>query len=153
MPADIDEFLARDMVRNSNGVAYREYQVEGKQRALIFRLRRSVTLVVPGTIALEIPWNWLELKRAASGPLRPSAFQVFAHAVAHVANAHPKFRSVMLGDARVREYDHVNMELQFLAVRMTYWSRWCEQQKNGYQGSLPSRVQMRRLVTNSQCNG
>jgi len=150
MPADVDEFLARGTERNSNGFAFHEYQVEGNQRALIFRLRRSATLVVPGTIALEIPWNWLELRRGGSGPLRPSAFQVFAHAVAHVANAHPRFRSVMLGDARVREYNHVNIGIAisrgdddlFIAVVRS------AEEMSIQEFIRACRVQMRGLVAN-----
>ena len=42
------------------------------------------------------------------GP-RPTPFQVFGHAVARVARTHANFRSVMVGDDRMREYDHVNL--------------------------------------------
>ena len=84
-------------------------RVGGAQRALIFRLRRSAELVIPGTVATTLPWDHL-LKRSfnSKGP-RPSPFQVMSHAIAQLAQVHPRFRSVMLGDDRVREFDDVNV--------------------------------------------
>ena len=38
-------------------------------------------------------------------------FQVFSHAVARIARHHPKLRSIMSGDDRVREYHNVNLGL------------------------------------------
>ena len=88
----------------------RERRVTGGHRAVIFRLRRSATLVIPGTLAIDVPWSGLEAcRRTEGGDARPTPFQVFAHAVARVAQSHAKFRSVMVGDDRIREYDHVNM--------------------------------------------
>ena len=87
----------------------RERRVTGGHRAVIFRLRRSATLVIPGTLAIDVPWSGLEPEGAAAGGARPTPFQVFAHAVAHVAQSHAKFRSVIVGDDRIREYDHVNL--------------------------------------------
>jgi pyruvate/2-oxoglutarate dehydrogenase complex dihydrolipoamide acyltransferase (E2) component len=43
--------------------------------------------------------------------LRPSPFQVFGHIVAKTAIEHPKLRSIMLSDDKIREYDHVNIGL------------------------------------------
>ena len=40
---------------------------------------------------------------------RPSPAQIFAHAVARTARKHANFRSIMLGDDRIREYDHANV--------------------------------------------
>ena len=87
----------------------RERKVTGGHRALIFRLRRSATLVIPGTLAIDVPWSSLETVDKGGGDTRPTPFQVFAHAVARVAQSHAKFRSVMVGDDRIREYDHVNV--------------------------------------------
>jgi pyruvate dehydrogenase E2 component (dihydrolipoamide acetyltransferase) len=86
-----------------------ERRVTGGHRALIFRLRRSATLVIPGTLAIDVPLFGLDVTGTEEGDTRPTPFQVFAHAVARVAQAHVQFRSVMIGDDRIREYDHVNI--------------------------------------------
>jgi pyruvate/2-oxoglutarate dehydrogenase complex dihydrolipoamide acyltransferase (E2) component len=83
--------------------------VSGGHRAVIFRLRRSATLVIPGTLAIDIPATSLKVPPDTGDGLRPTPFQMFGHAVARVARTHPKFRSVMVGDDRIREYDHANL--------------------------------------------
>lgn len=109
MPEDVDRYLAARAAESPDSEGMREIKVTGGHRALIFRLRRSATLVIPGTLAIDIPWSDLEVSDRADGDTRPTPFQVFAHAVARVARAHAKFRSVMVGDDRIREYDHVNV--------------------------------------------
>ena len=109
LPEDIDKYLAERAANSPDVEGMRERRVTGGHRAVIFRLRRSATLVIPGTIAIDVPWSGLEAAGAEGGEPRPTPFQVFAHAVARVAQAHAKFRSVMVGDDRIREYDHVNM--------------------------------------------
>jgi pyruvate/2-oxoglutarate dehydrogenase complex dihydrolipoamide acyltransferase (E2) component len=109
LPEDIDKYLAERAASSPDEEGMRERRVTGGHRAVIFRLRRSATLVIPGTLAIDVPWSGLEPVGASGGEPRPTPFQVFAHAVAHVAKAHAKFRSVMVGDDRIREYDHVNM--------------------------------------------
>jgi pyruvate/2-oxoglutarate dehydrogenase complex dihydrolipoamide acyltransferase (E2) component len=108
LPEDIDRYLAERAATSPEIPGMHERKVTGGHRAVIFRLRRSATLVIPGTLAIDVPWSDLEVGASQDGP-RPTPFQVFAHAVAHVAQAHAKFRSVMVGDDRIREYDHVNM--------------------------------------------
>ena len=109
LPEDIDKYLAERAAQSPEVEGMHERRVTGGHRAVIFRLRRSATLVIPGTIAIDVPWTGLEAVRVGDGDTRPTPFQVFAHAVAHVALAHAKFRSVMVGDDRIREYDHVNI--------------------------------------------
>ena len=109
LPEDIDKYLAERAAQSPEVEGMHERRVTGGHRAVIFRLRRSATLVIPGTIAIDVPWSGLEAVRVGDDDTRPTPFQVFAHAVAHVALAHAKFRSVMVGDDRIREYDHVNM--------------------------------------------
>jgi pyruvate dehydrogenase E2 component (dihydrolipoamide acetyltransferase) len=70
-------------------------------------MRRSAAVVIPGTIAIEIPASWLK----SDDGVRATPFQVFGHAVAHVAASRPQFRSVMVSDDRVREYPNVNVGL------------------------------------------
>jgi pyruvate dehydrogenase E2 component (dihydrolipoamide acetyltransferase) len=109
LPEDIDRYLAARAAESPDGEGMREIKVTGGHRALIFRLRRSATLVIPGTLAIDVPWSTLEASTTTGGGARATPFQVFAHAVARVAQAHAKFRSVMVGDDRIREYDHVNV--------------------------------------------
>jgi pyruvate/2-oxoglutarate dehydrogenase complex dihydrolipoamide acyltransferase (E2) component len=109
LPEDIDKYLAERAANSPEVDGMRERRVTGGHRAVIFRLRRSATLIIPGTLAIDVPWSGLETAAAEGADPRPTPFQVFAHAVAHVALAHAKFRSVMVGDDRIREYDHVNM--------------------------------------------
>ena len=111
MPDDIDAYTrvpgtgSRDV-----GVGHSDRKVERGQRALIFRMRRSVQLVIPGTIAMSVPWTALQVRRAIPGSARrASAFQVLSHAAASTAMMHPRFRSMMLDDDTVREFDHVNV--------------------------------------------
>jgi pyruvate/2-oxoglutarate dehydrogenase complex dihydrolipoamide acyltransferase (E2) component len=109
LPEDVDKYLAERAAESREVEGMRERRVTGGHRAVIFRLRRSATLVIPGTLGIDVPWSGLEPVPGAEGAARPTPFQIFAHAVARVAGAHPKFRSVMVGDDRIREYDHVNL--------------------------------------------
>jgi len=109
LPEDIDKYLAERAAESSEKNGMRERRVTGGHRAVIFRLRRSATLVIPGTLAIDVPWAGLDTAVAEAGETRATPFQVFAHTVAQVAKAHAKFRSVMVGDDRIREYDHVNI--------------------------------------------
>jgi pyruvate dehydrogenase E2 component (dihydrolipoamide acetyltransferase) len=109
LPEDIDKYLAERAAESQESDGMRERRVTGGHRALIFRLRRSATLVIPGTLAIDVPLFGVDASGAEDGEARPTPFQVFAHAVARVAQAHVQFRSVMVGDDRIREYDHVNI--------------------------------------------
>jgi pyruvate dehydrogenase E2 component (dihydrolipoamide acetyltransferase) len=108
MPADIDAWFEMRAAA-SDAAGFREVPVEGSHRALVYRLRRSASLVVPGTVAIDIPWRGLDEYASAAGVTHVSPVQVFAHAVAQVSRQHAKFRSVMLGDDRMREYRHTNV--------------------------------------------
>ncbi len=109
LPEDVDKYLALRAAESRQSEGMREHRITGGHRAVIFRLRRSATLVIPGTLAIDVPWAALEVAVAQDGRARPTPFQVFAHTVAKVAQSHSKFRSVMVGDDRIREYDHVNV--------------------------------------------
>jgi len=110
LPEDIDRHLAARSAGETLEVAgVRERRVAGGHRALIFRLRRSATLVIPGTLAIDIAGSRLVMPGPAGGESRPTPFQVFGHAVGQVARSHPAFRSVMVGDDRIREFDHANL--------------------------------------------
>jgi pyruvate dehydrogenase E2 component (dihydrolipoamide acetyltransferase) len=108
MPADIDAFLGGQ----SSG-PYTEKPVDPKQRLLASRLVRGSQLVVPGTMSVTMCWSGIELLRArykASGDaFQPSAFTMFAYAVAHALKDFPIFRSTLIGDEKLRTYNHVQL--------------------------------------------
>jgi pyruvate dehydrogenase E2 component (dihydrolipoamide acetyltransferase) len=93
------------------GASYRDRKVGGPHRTLIYRLRRSASIVIQGTLATEIPWEALAISEPDGNGNRPTPFQVFGYTVAQLAKHNPKFRSVMVGDDTVREYDRVNLGL------------------------------------------
>jgi pyruvate/2-oxoglutarate dehydrogenase complex dihydrolipoamide acyltransferase (E2) component len=105
MPADIDAFLS------GGSKGYSEHPLPGKQRLLASRLVRGHELVVPGTISVALSWTPIERQRArvkASGStFQPSAFTMFAYAVARTLAEYPAFRSSLVGDSTLRTYEHV----------------------------------------------
>lgn len=112
MPSDIDAYLAGA----GSGVpskGYSEVALGSKQRVLNSRMVRSNALVVPGTMTVVANWEPIERERArikASGSdFQPSAFTMFAYCVAKALSEYPAFRSAMVGDDKVRTYDHANL--------------------------------------------
>jgi pyruvate dehydrogenase E2 component (dihydrolipoamide acetyltransferase) len=110
MPADIDALLGGG---SKTGDGYVEKALAGKQRLLASRLVRGSTLVVPGTISVPVNWSPIERERArvkASGSeFQPSSFTMFAFAVTQALKEFPAFRSIMIGDDKIRTYDHVSL--------------------------------------------
>lgn len=111
MPEDIDTFLAgKGAATNAN---YLEVPVPGKQRVLSSRLVRGNQLVVPGTMTLVMNWGPIETERAriktSGSDFQPSAFTMFAYAVAQTLKEFPSFRSILVGDATIRTYNHVSL--------------------------------------------
>jgi pyruvate/2-oxoglutarate dehydrogenase complex dihydrolipoamide acyltransferase (E2) component len=111
LPSDIDAYLAKLSAIQPPGAGYVERRVTQEHRTFIYRLRRSASTTIPGTVAIELPWKEFSRTRAQADGPRPSPFQMFGHAVAKSAQAHPKLRSVMSGDDTIREYDRVNLGL------------------------------------------
>jgi pyruvate dehydrogenase E2 component (dihydrolipoamide acetyltransferase) len=121
MPADIDANLGSPAPVPSSGVraaavggAFAEQPLSQKQRLLSSRLVRGTQLVVPGTITVATKWAPIEAARArvkASGDaFQPSAFTMFAYAVAVTLRDFPMFRSTLVGDGgTLRTYDHANL--------------------------------------------
>jgi pyruvate/2-oxoglutarate dehydrogenase complex dihydrolipoamide acyltransferase (E2) component len=119
MPSDIDNYLATKSQPASlsqtdrvEGV-YREYPISAPQRTLIYRLKRSSQIVVPVTLCYQVAWwrirSSIQLLIAQGIEIQPSEFQVFAYCVAQASKNHPKFRSTLLGEDRIREYQHLNL--------------------------------------------
>ncbi len=111
MPSDIDAFLTT--APKASNAAYDDAPMPQRQRLLASRLVRGSQLVVPGTIAVATAWGPIEQARAAvkasGSDFQPSAFTMFAFAVAQVLKDHPLFRSSITGDDTVRTYKHVNL--------------------------------------------
>ena len=104
MPSDIDAFLAHSSSSQAPA-RWTDRPLSQAHRAFIFRLRRSSSLVIAASISSVLRWSDL----AAFQFLRMTPFQVFAKAVADTAQRHPRFRSVMVGDDVLREFDHANL--------------------------------------------
>ncbi len=118
MPEDIDAWLSGGSTAStggssSTGAKYTEAQLTGKQRLLASRLVRGSQLSVPGTMTVCMNWGPLEEVRdaykASGGDFQPSAFTLFAFAVAQAVKDHPMFRSTLVGDSAVRTYDHIQL--------------------------------------------
>ncbi len=111
LPSDIDTYLAKVSAIQPPRTDYIERKVSPAHRTFIYRLRRSASTTIPGTIAIELPWKEFSRTRAQSDGPRPTSFQIFAYAVAKSAESHPRLRSIMGGDDAIREYDRVNLGL------------------------------------------
>jgi len=109
LPSDVDAYLATPTSPPTSSTAYREYKIGGAHRTLVYRLRRSASVVIPGTVSVEVPWSRLSRRNASSAEASPSPFQVFCHAVSVTARDHPRLRSVMVGDDTIREHEQVNL--------------------------------------------
>lgn len=111
MPADIDAFLAAGKTVATS--TYIEAPVDSKQRVLSSRLVRGAQLVVPGTMSVTMSWSAVEHQRArykdAPDSFKPSAFTMFAFAVARTLRDFPIFRSTLVGDDKLRTYHHVQL--------------------------------------------
>jgi len=118
MPSDVDAYLsgARQPAARqteSAGGPFTEAPVNQKQRVLSSRLVRGSQLVVPGTITVVTNWEPIEKLRAhfkaSGGDSQPSAFTLFAFAVARALKDHAIFRSTLRGEDTLRTYEHASL--------------------------------------------
>jgi pyruvate dehydrogenase E2 component (dihydrolipoamide acetyltransferase) len=111
MPADVDAFLAQS--GSATAAGYAEQKLSQKQRLLASRLVRGSQLVVPGTMTVVAFWEGIEQARtrikASGDAFQPSAFTIFAYAVALTLKDFPIFRSTLVGEDTLRTYDHANL--------------------------------------------
>lgn len=122
MPTDVDRYLAgkagpstkrEEAVTATTSTDFEDYPVPARQRVFNFRLKRSAQLVVPGTMIRELDWQRLEaavqsLSRQTP-ELHPSDFETFAYALVQTTRDHPEFRSVLVGDDVVRQFEYLNL--------------------------------------------
>lgn len=114
LPSDIDAYLAANTGGSTKASdKYVEAPVAPKQRLLASRLQRGSQLVVPGTMSLAVNWEGVDHLRAriksSPDPFKPSAFTIFAYAVAKTLKDFPIFRSTLVGDDTLRTYNHVQL--------------------------------------------
>lgn len=114
LPEDVDRYVAHKQEgQPATGPEYTDHALSQAQRLLIYHFKRSTGIVVPGTIKRPVAWN--ALKSGVQGlrerdfTFRPSEFQTFAYCVAQCVQAHPRFRSTLVGDELIREYPHLNL--------------------------------------------
>lgn len=111
MPEDIDRYLS---TRTEPTDGYTDYPLPPQQRTFIYRLKRSSQLVVPAVMRRPARWDGVQnavaqLKANPQMPIQPSEFQVFAYCVVQATQNHPKFRSQLIGEETLREYQHLNL--------------------------------------------
>ncbi|MCW5942668.1 MAG: 2-oxo acid dehydrogenase subunit E2 [Fimbriimonadaceae bacterium] len=114
LPETIDAHLAGKTSAPSAPLrGYAEVPLTTQQRVLASRLQRGSQLVVPGTETVVMKWDAIERAREAvkkSGDgFQPSAFTMFAFAVARALADHPAFRSTLVGEGTLRTYLHAHL--------------------------------------------
>lgn len=131
MPGDIDAYLE---TRRKKAVAptgeYTERPLSHQDRTFLFRLKRSASIVIPAVAKRQMDWapirSYTDARKADATPVAPSAFLTVAWCVSRAVREHPKFRSTLIGEEVVREYQHLNLgiavavpsgELTIAAVR------------------------------------
>lgn len=112
LPADVDTYL-KAKADEAQPKPYIEHTLSPLHRTFIYRLRRSAQIAIPATAKRSVNWGnirrFAEGVRAQGGPVQPSSFQCFAYCVIQAAKENPKFRSALIGETTIREYDHVNV--------------------------------------------
>jgi pyruvate dehydrogenase E2 component (dihydrolipoamide acetyltransferase) len=113
MPEDIDAYLA-GRSESAASAEYVDYPLPQQQRTFIYRIKRSSQLVVPAVLRRPARWDAVrrvveQFKSNPSAPVQPSEFQVFAYCASQATLQHPKFRSQLVGEDTLRQYQHVNL--------------------------------------------
>lgn len=113
MPEDIDAYLA-GRSESEASAEYVDYPLPQQQRTFIYRIKRSSQLVVPAVLRRPARWDAVrrvveQFKANPNAPVQPSEFQVFAYCAAQATSQHPKFRSQLVGEDTLRQYQHVNL--------------------------------------------
>lgn len=112
MPSDVDRYLAaRSEAVTTSG--YQDHLLTSQQRILVHRLKRSAQLVVPATLTYQLDWQALKRTQKELGEeypeTYPSEFETLAYSVAQATINYPRFRSTLVADDMVREYEHLNL--------------------------------------------
>jgi pyruvate/2-oxoglutarate dehydrogenase complex dihydrolipoamide acyltransferase (E2) component len=122
MPSDVDRYLAlesesssrrEEPIKATTSTDFEDYPLPARQRVFNFRLKRSAQLIVPGTMIRKLDWRRLEAAVKTLGRQNPelhaSDFETFAYALVQATRDHPEFRSVLVGDDVVRQFEYLNL--------------------------------------------
>jgi pyruvate dehydrogenase E2 component (dihydrolipoamide acetyltransferase) len=121
MPADVDRYRSQKPdgsanvpISSASPPAFRDRPLPARQRVLNFRMMRS-TQAIAGTVKRQVDWRELKhavraLRRAHPG-VRATEFETLAYAVARATSRLPEFRSMLLKDDTIREFDHLELGL------------------------------------------
>ena len=116
MPADIDAYLGSTVAEPKESKPSRpatDHALPGKQRVLNARMVRGNQVVVPGTMSVVVKWASIEHARAEMKAkhdgFNPSAFTIFAYAVAQTVKDFPGMRTVLANDETARTFDHLSL--------------------------------------------
>lgn len=122
MPADIDAYLATRGQAPAPVVApppveasdvFTDRLLSKQDRTFIYRLKRSADMVVPAVAKRQMDWGTIrrfaDKKKAEGGANPPSSFNCMAYCIAQAVKEHPKFRSALVREDTVREYNHLNL--------------------------------------------
>jgi len=117
MPESIDKYLAERTDKSAvmpettgKPGTFRDVTLGQKQRTLVYRLQRGTQDIVPATMQVQVDWAPVEaVREALREKSSPSQFLLFAWCVAQASRNHPRFRSSILNDSTIREYDHLNL--------------------------------------------
>ncbi|HLJ53460.1 MAG TPA: 2-oxo acid dehydrogenase subunit E2 [Chthonomonadaceae bacterium] len=123
MPSDLDAYVRGKPATAAGAGAededvgaaqpHQDRPLPDTQRKLNFHLRRSAQIVAPGTIHRPLQWGHMRefVARARQEPTanRPTEFQSFAYCAVQAAKVCPKFRSALLREDTVRQFDRLNL--------------------------------------------
>jgi pyruvate dehydrogenase E2 component (dihydrolipoamide acetyltransferase) len=113
MPADIDAYLASKKPEAPSRAGHQDRPVPPKQRLLNSRMVRGSQLVVPGTMSVVLDWEPIDSERKRvkrdGGDFKPSAFTMFAYAVAQAVRKHPAMKTSIIGEDTYRTYDDLSL--------------------------------------------
>lgn len=121
MPQDVDQYLqakshiSRDLEQSSIDKHSKIYQLPLSQKTLNSQFRQSQSLVVPANIMANINLDKLENLFAKYQKFHKSLnkfitlFQVFAFCLVRSVKDNAKFKSVLLNDDTVEEYEYLNL--------------------------------------------
>jgi acyl carrier protein len=113
MPEDVAAYLSSRRACAGGAAAFHDRPLPDAQRTFVYRARRSAQRVLPATVTRPVAWDRVQealaARRRRHAPLTFSDFEVLAYQLARAGAEQPQFRSVLLADDRVREYEHVNL--------------------------------------------
>ncbi len=113
--SDLEHLLMKEINGDASTRVYshNDISITSRQRTLIYRLQRGVSQTIPATLESFIQWDVLEQVRKKWIPTdairKPSRFLLFAWCVVQSSKNHPKFRSALLNENKIREYEHLHL--------------------------------------------